>query len=639
MIAIRSKKALIAFIACVALLLGTLGGVLAGIFHNYYKTQADFPSEKISCMQSLNGDMFIGTYANNAYRYSEQGELLKTFPVSGTVTDIVLTEKHVIVAAENKQVIVFSEDGTQERVIRFDEMVPTFIDVYEDDLFIFLKGNSTEGLLFCYNWKTGEELNSIPIKFSVISGMATTSSGNLLTINSSSEIITYDRNLQEVGERFMTEYAPRFTFRNGNTLNVLDEGNHYYFITENGAELTHSFPRKSTPQALWQGETGGVVFYGGKVFDAYGKKLTSVPTPDFLAECGSNVFIAGQNGLFISDLSLLRQHYGLHVLSIVCWCLFAAAFIGAVVFAIMAFQFLEKALKSSKKTLRKLRRDKFIYIAILPTFLLMAVFGYFPAFYALVLSFCKFMPGEPMVFVQFQNYIDVFQNQYFWGGFLNTALFLVTDLLKAIIPPLIIAELIIALTSKKLQYWARVLLYVPSILPGLASLLIWTNGIFGYDGVVNDILAIFSITPVRWLEHPDTAMLTLLLIGFPWVGNYLIVYGALISVPASLYEAAELDGCVWIKRIFYIDIPMIYAQLKYLFVMAFIASFQNFGTIFMATEGGPDHATNTIGYEMYHQMTNVGNYGNACAIGVLLFILIFAGTLFNMRNSKRQIAY
>ena len=84
---------------------------------------------------------------------------------------------------------------------------------------------------------------------------------------------------------------------------------------------------------------------------------------------------------------------------------------------------------------------------------------------------------------------------------------------------------------------------------------------------------------------------------------------------------------------------MIYAQLKYLFVMAFIASFQNFGTIFMATEGGPDHATNTIGYEMYHQMTNVGNYGNACAIGVLLFILIFAGTLFNMRNSKRQIAY
>lgn len=59
------------------------------------------------------------------------------------------------------------------------------------------------------------------------------------------------------------------------------------------------------------------------------------------------------------------------------------------------------------------------------------------------------------------------------------------------------------------------------------------------------------------------------MMGFPFVGSYLIFYGALMNVPSSYYEAAELDGCALWKRIFIIDIPMISAQIKYVFILAF----------------------------------------------------------------------
>lgn len=75
------------------------------------------------------------------------------------------------------------------------------------------------------------------------------------------------------------------------------------------------------------------------------------------------------------------------------------------------------------------------------------------------------------------------------------------------------------------------------------------------------------------------------MMGFPFVGSYLIFYGGMMNIPDSYYEAAELEGCGPWKRLFTIDIPLIRPQIKYVFITIFIASVQNFGRTYMVTSG------------------------------------------------------
>ena len=276
---------------------------------------------------------------------------------------------------------------------------------------------------------------------------------------------------------------------------------------------------------------------------------------------------------------------------------------------------------------------KLSYLMISPILIMLAIFNYYPSISGLVLAFTDYKPGVHMRWVGFDNFVRMIGNQYFWTGIGNMIILLVTDLLKGLVPAIIIAELILAMKSKAAQYWSRVALYIPAILPGVAVYLVWTSGILGIDGALNSLLNAVGLGrfAVSWLGEAKTAIWGLVFIGFPWVGSYIIFYGALIGIPGSLFEAAKLDGCSWIKRIISIDIPLIGAQMKYVFVMTFIASVQDFGRIFITTMGGPGRSTYTPMLELYFNMSKFKDYGMASAMGIFLFIIIFGATLMNLR--------
>lgn len=287
---------------------------------------------------------------------------------------------------------------------------------------------------------------------------------------------------------------------------------------------------------------------------------------------------------------------------------------------------------------REIIRCKWSYIVMLPSLGFLLLFGYYPAIYAFVLAFCEYKPGAYMRFVGLDNFVSMVENSYFWTGIGNSLIFLVADLLRALIPPLLFAEIILAIKSKRMQYGIRVALYLPGILPGVATLLIWTDGILGTEGLISQVGRIFTNNPefvFPGLSSPSTAMISLLLIGFPWVGSYLIFYGSLMGVPSALYEAAKLDGCKFFTRIWKIDIPLILPQIKYIFVTTFIGSLQNFGTVYMTTKGGPGHSTYTPALEMYMNMSQFQNYGVAAAMGLFLFVVIFGATLINLRMNTK----
>ncbi len=74
--------------------------------------------------------------------------------------------------------------------------------------------------------------------------------------------------------------------------------------------------------------------------------------------------------------------------------------------------------------------------------------------------------------------ISVIRNTQFWSSASNMLIFLLTDLLKALIPPFIFAECILAVNSKRFSFWTKVLLFIPGILPGVAGTIVWAEGVF-----------------------------------------------------------------------------------------------------------------------------------------------------------------
>ena len=295
---------------------------------------------------------------------------------------------------------------------------------------------------------------------------------------------------------------------------------------------------------------------------------------------------------------------------------------------------LQKGLRRLKVGFRKSWKS---YTFILPTFVLLGLFMYVPAVWGLILSFFDYVPGVYTRPVGFANFVAVLKDPFFTGGIGNMLIFLVTDLIKALVPAVLIAELILALNSKKAQYWVRVLIYIPGILPGVAVLLIWTKGIYGDMGLLNSIVELFGGRGTDWLGNDKTALMSLVMIGLPWVGQYILFYGALMSVPESYKESAKLDGCSWLKSILYIDFPMIRPQLKYVFINTFITSIQDFGRVYMTT--GQTSATNIPALQMYMTLNSGSGYGRAAAMGMLLFIIVFGATLVNLKAQKTESSF
>lgn len=270
-----------------------------------------------------------------------------------------------------------------------------------------------------------------------------------------------------------------------------------------------------------------------------------------------------------------------------------------------------------------------IFYILIPSMALLILFCYYPIFSSLCYAFMDYRIGFPLRFVGLENFRAIFADSEFWHSVGNMGIFLVADLLKGVIPAFIYAEIIVALRPRTTQYWVRMLLFLPGILPGAAGLIVWTSAILNQYGLLNTFTALFGVAAKDWLADPSVNMFALILIGFPFIGNYLIFYGALTAVPSSFYEAAKLDGCPYYKRLLMIDMPFVTPQLKYLVVTGMIGSVQNVGLLMMTTGGA--YGTMTPIYMMYNNI-NENMYGQASAIALMLFAFLAVVTLISLRT-------
>ncbi len=279
-----------------------------------------------------------------------------------------------------------------------------------------------------------------------------------------------------------------------------------------------------------------------------------------------------------------------------------------------------------------------LYALLAPTFILLAVFCLVPFVIAFATSFFDYEVGGDAKFIGLSNYLEYFHDYTFLQSFANMLLLTAFSVVMVMIVPLVVAKLIFSLSSERASYFYRILFLLPIVIPNVAVFLIWQSVVYSEIGLVNSLLKAIGHGELArgWFSDPRTSIWALAFIGFPFAGgiNILIYYAGLTSIPDSVHEAATLDGATGLKKFVLIDVPLVMSQIKLLVMLTIIGGIQAFEGIYIVTKGGPGFTTTVPGLWMYFNAFKFQRMGYACAIGVILFLLIMLLTVINLRYFK-----
>ncbi len=284
---------------------------------------------------------------------------------------------------------------------------------------------------------------------------------------------------------------------------------------------------------------------------------------------------------------------------------------------------------------RGVARNTTAYLFLLPAIVIYAVFAWYPiikGFFLSVESVKVLAPGAPTPFVGLDNFRKLFNDPLFPMGTVwwNTVKYTVYALLMGYIVPVTLA-----LALNEIRHWRsffRAAFYLPVVLPPLVGVFLW-NWFYDPDpsGFFNELLGWVNIGPQGWISDPHQAMWSLVLVT-TWAnagGTMLIYLAALQGIPAHLYEAAEIDGASIWGRLFHITVPQLRVVMLIMLVLQIIATMQIFTEPWAFNQGGPNQATTTVMIALYQMAFTYGAWGEASALGVLLFfVLAFFSVLY-----------
>jgi raffinose/stachyose/melibiose transport system permease protein len=277
-----------------------------------------------------------------------------------------------------------------------------------------------------------------------------------------------------------------------------------------------------------------------------------------------------------------------------------------------------------KRPLRK-RFPWRVYLALVPLFATLAVFAYYPAASGIWHSFYEWRPGFESPFVGLENYLTMLGDDLWWRSFRNLGFIFVFGVTVAWALPLLAAELVISLESRRAQFVFRTLLIAPMAFPGVVTVLIWAAMYEPNNGVINRVLRTVGLgfLEQNWVGDPNFALLALLFIGFPFVAGlpFLVFLTTLQNVPTEVFEAAALDGCGRFRRFWAIDLPLMAGQVKLLVFLATIGVLQYGFAAYLVTGGGPDNATQVPVLWMLAVAFEGSDWGYAATLSTTLFVL------------------
>ena len=235
------------------------------------------------------------------------------------------------------------------------------------------------------------------------------------------------------------------------------------------------------------------------------------------------------------------------------------------------------------------------------------------------------------VFVGLDNYKKAMSDESFLHALRNVATY------TAVVVPsqTFIGLVMAAILNQKLPWrrFFRVAWYLPCVASSVVTTLIFM-WLFLPDGFINAALNFVGINlRINWLGDEATALPSIMFMNI-WAtaATFMLIFlAAMQDVPGPIYEAADLDGAGPIRQFFQITIPLMRPAIFLVVLLGTIGCFQLFDQVKIATNGGPNEATLTVNYLLWRQGFRDLNMGYASALGVILFVVIFAVSLVQRR--------
>ena len=288
---------------------------------------------------------------------------------------------------------------------------------------------------------------------------------------------------------------------------------------------------------------------------------------------------------------------------------------------------------------RRARYALVVLAFLLPSALPLLAFTLGPMIAALWVSLNQWNLLAPMKFIGLGNYAKLLTDPDTGDVFLHTLYYVVGYL-----PIVYIGGLAIALalnTALRGRALLRGVYFLPVVTSWIVVALVWRWLLSPSSGVVNTVLGFFGIAGPGWWTDPNWAMPAIIFasawkdIGFVMI----ILLAGLQAIPTDMYDAAKMDGAGWWRRLFSVTLPLLSPSTFFVLVISLINGFQVFDQVYAMTGGGPNGASEVVVEQIYDMTFRYGRAGEASALSWMLFVVILAVTVIQVRGQRRWVTY
>ncbi len=296
----------------------------------------------------------------------------------------------------------------------------------------------------------------------------------------------------------------------------------------------------------------------------------------------------------------------------------------------------KQKVKKQKKSRNRERLRFFIWIS--PWLFGLVILTILPLIGSLYISFTEWKIVSDPIWIGLENYKELFKDPIFLKSLKVTFTYCALTIPVSMILSFAVAMLL----NGDLPYAGllRTVYYLPCIVSGVASSLLW-SWIFNYrSGLVNQLLAILRINGPNWLGDQRWSLISMAIMSLWGVGGGIILYLAgLQAVPKHLHEAAKLAGAGWWRRLFTITLPSMSPILWFSLLTNIIEGLQTFTQAYLMTEGGPNNSTMFYALYLYYNAFKYHKMGKACAMAWVLFLIIMVLSALVVKVTSPMVYY
>lgn len=278
---------------------------------------------------------------------------------------------------------------------------------------------------------------------------------------------------------------------------------------------------------------------------------------------------------------------------------------------------------------------------MLPTIILVMLFGIYPLIYVFYYSFFKYDGFSPAIFVGLRNYIRIFNDGTYWNSVINTLQMGIAIPLVQIPCSLLLAVLL----NKRFrgQSLARAVIFVPNITSTAIMAIVFYFMFASYNGIINGVLMKLGLIDkaIEWFGNGLMAKIVIVLFcTWSGVGFYMVLFlSALQSIPSEVYESSKVDGANGVQTFFRITIPMMGSMFQTITALCIMNALKLFDSVKALTNGGPGNSTEVMTmyiYRYFFETMGTSQQGYASAVSILSTVLVMLVTFIYIRSTRKM---